>query len=130
MSRVARVVFAIADLLTAAVVGVGVFAGLPDRWLPVDLGALVLVALHLLAGAGLLLDARWATRAARATSATALALGLGLVGAVAISASYLNGIYGPVGHGGAVIFLLVGALATPYLIVLPAVQLVWLGRWS
>ena len=52
-----------------------------------------------------------------------LFLGLLLVGALAISASFLMGIYGPVGRGGAVILVLVAALAVPYLVVAPALQL-------
>jgi len=55
-----------------------------------------------------------------------LALGLVLVGALAVSASYLAGIYGPVGRGGAVLFILVMALAIPYLVALPGAELVWL----
>ncbi len=57
---------------------------------------------------------------------TALALGLFAVTVVAVTASWLSGIYGPVGRGGAIILALVAALALPYLVVLPVVQLVWL----
>jgi len=45
-----------------------------------------------------------------------------------MSASYLAGIYGPIGRGGAIIFVLVLALAIPYLVAIPALELVWLGR--
>jgi hypothetical protein len=48
------------------------------------------------------------------------------VATLALTASYLSGIYGPVGKGGALILVLVAALALPYLVVLPASQLVWL----
>jgi hypothetical protein len=50
-----------------------------------------------------------------------------LVATLAITASFLSGIYGPVGRGGALILALAAALALPYLIVLPSAQLVWLG---
>jgi hypothetical protein len=126
VSRRAAVVFGIADLVTAAVVVIGVFVGLPSRWAPIDAAAVVLVSAHGAAGVGLLAGRAWAPRMARAASALALALGLALVTALAVTASWLSGVYGPVGAGGAVVLVLVAALALPYLVVMPVVQLVWL----
>jgi len=126
LSRRAALVFGIADLLTSAAVGLGVFAALPARWWPVDSAAAVLTALELAAGVGLVAQASWAERAARAASAVALALGLFLVTVLAVTASWLSGVYGPVGAGGAIILTLVAVMALPYLVVLPVVQLVWL----
>ena len=63
---------------------------------------------------------------ARVASTVTLVLGLLLVGTLAVTVSYLRGIYGPVGRGGALILTLVTALVLPYLVVLPG-QLVWLG---
>src|SRR5579859_5179973 len=107
MSRLAAVVFGVADLLGAGLVAFGVFGALPDRWWLVDGGALVVVALLGGAGVGLLRGATWAVRAARLAAAITLALGLLLVATLALTASYLSGIYGPVGHGGAIILALV-----------------------
>ena len=121
-----RLCFGVGHVVTALVVALGVFAGLPSRWWPVDVAAAVLVALQLAAGAGLLLAAPWAPRAARATCAVALALGLFLVTVLAVTAGWLSGVYGPVGRGGSIILALVAALALPYLVVLPLVELVWL----
>jgi len=59
-------------------------------------------------------------------SPVALALGLFLVSVLAVTASWLSGVYGPVGAGGAIILTLVAVLALPYLVVLPVVELVWL----
>jgi hypothetical protein len=59
-------------------------------------------------------------------AALALVFGLVLVTALALTASWLSGVYGPVGRGGALLLTLVAALALPYLVVLPLVQLVWL----
>jgi hypothetical protein len=126
LSRRAALVFGIADLLTAAVIGLGVFVGLPSRWAPVDAAAVVLTGAQVAAGVGLLAARAWAPRVARAASALSLALGLGLVSVLAVTASWLSGVYGPVGAGGAVVLVLVTALALPYLVVLPVVQLVWL----
>jgi hypothetical protein len=126
LSRPARLTFCIAHVVTALVVALGVFAGLPSRWWPVDVAAAVLVALQIAAGAGLLLAAPWGHRAARATCAVALVLGLFLVTVLAVTAGWLSGVYGPVGRGGSIILGLVAALALPYLVVLPLVELVWL----
>jgi hypothetical protein len=126
LSRRAALVFGIADLVTAAVLVIGVFVGLPSRWAPVDATALVLTGAQLAAGIGLLAGKSWAPRVARAASALALALGLALITVLAVTASWLSGVYGPVGAGGAVVLVLVAALALPYLVVMPVVQLVWL----
>ena len=67
---------------------------------------------------------RRGSRAPRRRSS--LALGLALVTVLAVTASWLSGVYGPVGAGGAVVLVLVAALALPYLVVLPVVRLVWL----
>ena len=126
LSRRAALVFGIADLLTAAAVGLGVFVALPARWWPVDSAAAVLTVLEVAAGAALLSRATGGERAARAASAVALALGLFLVTVLAATASWLSGVYGPVGAGGAIILTLVAVMALPYLVVLPVVELVWL----
>jgi hypothetical protein len=120
-------IFGSIDLLAALVVALGVFAGLPARWWVVDVPAVLVIGL--LSGAGIGLWGRfgWGEPVARAASLVTLALGLGLVTALVIAASYLSGIYGAVGRGGALILVLVAALALPYLIALPAFQLLWLG---
>jgi hypothetical protein len=123
-----RLVFAILNLVSAALAFVGVFVALPTHWWPVDVGAVVLVVLQAGAGAGLLLRAPWGERAARAASFFALGIGLALVATLAVTASYLAGIYGPVGRGGAIILALVAALTLPYLVVLPLTELLWLKK--
>jgi hypothetical protein len=124
--RAARV-FGGAHFATALLVGWGIYGCLPARWAPIDAVAGILIALEALSGAGLALGTSWARAAARVTSIVALVTGLGLVTLLAVTASWLSGVYGPVGAGGAAILALVAALALPYLVVLPAVELVWLG---
>ena len=126
LSRRSAVVFGLADVATAGLIVLGVFVGLPSRWVPVDIVAIALTAIDLASGVGLLTTAPWATRVARLASVVALAVGLALISALAVTASWLSGVYGPVGLGGAVILALVAALALPYLVVLPVVRLVWL----
>jgi hypothetical protein len=125
--RLARLSFATANLVASALVLVGVFRGLPARWWVVDAGAGVAGAVLLVSAAGLFTRARWAERATRLASFIVLALGLALVTTLALTASWLWGVYGPLGRGGAMLLVLVAALALPYLVALPALQLLWIG---
>lgn len=130
MSRRARLVFGIGNLLVSALVAWGVFRGLPTRWWLVDGGAIVVVALMGSSGAALVSDHRWKETLTRIASAVVLVLGLALFATLAITASWLAGVYGPIGKGGAAIFVLVSALVLPYLVVLPAVELACVGPRS
>jgi hypothetical protein len=143
----AALVFGIADLVTAALIVFGVFVALPARWVPVDSVAAVLAALKVASSSTLLIAARnaarqadgtwgyapvdrWARRLARVAAAASLLVGLCVVTALALTASWLGGVYGSVGVGGAIVLALVAALALPYLIVLPAVELLWFAPRS
>lgn len=119
--------FGVADLVAAALVVFGVFGGLPARWAPVDVGAVLVALLLGTGGLGLVTRSPWGPRVARVASIAVLAIGLLLILMVGLAASYLAGIFGPVGRGGMIIMVLVAALALPYLVVLPALQLLWLG---
>ncbi len=127
-SKRARILCAIGSFTSALVSVGGVFGGLPARWAPVDVSA-VIVGLAC-AGSGVLwlLDSRYAERVARVVSTAVLALGIVLVVVLAWTASYLSGIYGPVGKGGASLLLFVAALVLPYGIALPSAQLLYLGK--
>ena|SRR5579859_2499908 len=125
--RIARGVFGVANLATAVLIYVGVFEGLPSRYLPVDAAAAVLALFFGLAGAGLLGEATWGPIVAWLASLVSLTLGLLLVATLALTATFLSGVYGPVGRGGALILGLTAALALPYLVVLPVAQMAWLG---
>jgi hypothetical protein len=119
--------FGAIDVVASLVVVLGVFVGLPARWWVVDVPSAVVAALFVAAGVGLFTRKGWGVTLARVASLVALVLGLLLVATLAVTASYLSGIYGPVGRGGAIILALVAALAVPYLVALPAAQLLWLG---
>jgi hypothetical protein len=119
--------FGIGDLVAALVVVFGVFVALPARYFPVDAGAIVVAASLAAAGIGLLTRRTWGEMGARIASIFVLAIGLVLIATLALTASYLSGIYGPVGKGGAIILVLVAALALPYLVIFPCAQLIWLG---
>lgn len=119
--------FGAANLFAAIVIAVGVFRGLPARWAVVDVPAAVLVGLFTSAGLLLVVRHPRARALARVTSFAALGAGLLVVTLLAISASWLAGVYGPVGRGGALLLALVAALVLPYLVFFPAAQLLWLG---
>jgi hypothetical protein len=128
-ARAVAIMFGAFDIVSAILIYVGVFEGLPARYWLVDGGAALLIALFGAAGMGLVANTAWASRAAIAASVASLVLGLALVSTLALTASYLSGIYGPVGRGGALILGLLAALGLPYLVAIPLAQLAWLGRW-
>jgi hypothetical protein len=127
MRRAPRIGFGVANLGVAALVAWAVFHGLPNRYWPVDLGAAVVALLMATSGAALLARSKRAAALTRLAAGVALALGLALVGALAISAAFLWGTCAPIGRGGAAIFVLGMLLAIPYLVVLPAAELLWIG---
>ena len=116
------------DLGTALLLLGCVWGVLPARWWPIDVSATLLGALLAASGVGLLMGTPWARRVGLAAGGVTLVLGLALVTTLALTASYLSGLYGPVGRGGAVILILVGALAIPYFVFFPAAQLVALRK--
>lgn len=127
----APVAFGVSNLVASALVVLGVFRGLPARYLLVDVPAAGLALLLGAAGIGLLGGARfarWARPLSRIASLAALTLGLATISALAVSVAFLSGVQGALGSGGAVLFVLVIALLVPYLVALPSAQLLWLRR--
>ena len=127
-SKRARISCAIGSFTSAIVVAGGVFGGLPARWAPVDVTAVIAAVVCSASGVLWLLDSRHAPLVGRVVSTAMLALGIALVVVLAATASYLSGIYGPVGKGGAMLLLFVAALVVPYGIALPGAQLLYLGK--
>ncbi|MDB5216644.1 MAG: hypothetical protein JWO86_4571 [Myxococcaceae bacterium] len=127
MKKPARIAFGVTNAGVAALVAWGVFRGLPTRWWVVDDGAFVIVALMAASSVALLANHRLAEPITRAAAAVTLLLGLALFATLALTASWLYGVYGPVGKGGSAIFALVALMVFPYLVVLPAALLAWVG---
>jgi hypothetical protein len=125
--RAQRIFFGVANAITAVLVLETVWQGLPSRWWPVDGSAIAIAALLGASSIALVAHLRFAERLARVAAFVTLILGLVGFASVALTASWLHGVYGPIGKGGAAIFGLVAALVLPYLVVLPAAELVWLG---
>ncbi len=127
MKKGPRIAFGVVNLLVASLVAWGVFRNLPTRWWVVDGGAFVVVALLTASGVALVTKHRLAEPVTRVAGIVVLVLGLGVFAALALTASWLFGVYGPVGKGGAAIFFLVALLVFPYVVVWPAVLLGWIG---
>jgi hypothetical protein len=123
----ARIV-AVFELLVAALLIVGIWVALPARWWPVDVTGTLLGAALLAGGGGLLLDKSWGRLLSVVASWFSLAIGMVTVTVLAFTASYLAGLYGPVGGGGALIVGATAALVLPYLIGLPLLQLTLLRK--
>ena len=130
MEKTPRIAFGVINLGVAALVAWCVFRGLPTRWWVADTGGAIVVTLMASSGAALLANHRLAAKVTRLAAGVVLAHGLALFAALALTASWLYGVYGPVGKGGAAIFALVALLVLPYLIVLPAALLAWVGPRS
>ena len=123
-----RIGFGVANLTLAIAIALGVFRLLPARWWPVDGGAVLLVALYATSGVALLADRSFARRLTRVAAGVGLAVGLALFATLVITAFWLKGVYSQTGATGAIVFGLVALLVLPYLVVLPAVELVWVGK--
>jgi len=125
--RRARIGFGIANVAVAIFVVAGVFRFLPTRWWVVDIGAVVVGLLLAASGIALLAKAAIAESLTRYAAALVLVIGLALFTALVATAGWIGGVYGQVGASGAIIFGLVSALVLPYVVVLPAVELAWIG---
>jgi hypothetical protein len=109
---------------------IGIWVGLPARWLPVDLLG-TLLALGAFAAAVLVVATRGHRRAlqfVRVVLWAELVLGTLTLTLLATSMAHLAGSYGPVGSGGALLMGAIFALVLPYLVALPALQLRALRR--
>jgi hypothetical protein len=127
MKKGARIAFGVTNAGVAALVGWSVFRLLPTRWWVVDDSAFVVVVLLAASSVALLANHRLAEPITRAAAAVTLVLGLALFATLALTASWLYGVYGPVGKGGSALFVLVALMVFPYLVVLPAALLAWVG---
>lgn len=119
-------VFCALDVVTAA----GVLAVLSIVWSRSALfmvASILLVALLAGSAACVFLDRPWARRVVRVASYYQLAMLFLAILAVVFGASYLWGMYGQVGTGAALVFLLIGAVLVEVLGLLPLFKLRALG---
>lgn len=123
-----RTAITCAQALIGALLSIGIWFGLPARYWPVDVLGTLLSLGALLTAAMLASGARAAVAVTRAVLWAELVLGSLCVSLLAASIAQLWGSYGPVGSGGALLMGTIACLVLPYLVALPALQLVWLRR--
>ncbi len=123
-----RIGFGVANVILAVAVAFGALRLLPDRWWLVDGGAILLTALYAGSGVSLLTNRSFGRRITQVAAGVGLALGLALFAALVITAFWLKGVYAQTGATGSIVFGLVALLVLPYLVVLPAIELVWIGK--
>jgi hypothetical protein len=116
---------AASQLLLAVLLAVGVWVGLPARWLWIDLPLSALALGCAVVGVALFAGKAWALRAVRVLLWSELVVGTLIVSLLGLSIGQLAGSYGPVGAGGAVLMGTIAALIVPYLVLLPALLLVF-----
>jgi hypothetical protein len=124
--RARRLLLAWLEISLALLLLGGVWIALPARWWPVDATGSALAAFLSAGAVGLLLRRRWGRLLSLAANWLMLLGGMAAVTALCFTAAHLWGLYGPVGSGGALLMASVAALVLPYLIGLPALQLVLL----
>jgi hypothetical protein len=125
-----RIAIACAQGVVGILLVVGIWFGLPARWLPVDLLG-TLLALGALGAAVVVVAGKGHPRAlqfVRVVLWAELVLGTVTLTLLATSMAQLAGSYGPVGSGGALLMGTIFALVAPYLVALPAFQLRALRR--
>ena len=127
MDKRARIGFGITNVVIGVLVALCIFKLLPTRWWVVDGGGAIIGLLLVSSGIALLRNAAVAEKLTRVASFVVLALGLSVFAALVLTASWIQGVYGPVGKGGAIIFGLVALMVLPYVVILPIVELLWVG---
>ncbi len=127
-SNAGRLGFALGNALVALAVGVGVFAGLPQRWWVVDVPAGLGVALLIASVYGLLRPEGIGRTLARAGALYCLAAGAALFAALCLAAAYAWGIHGVLGRGVAIAYAVIIVPTALWLVLYPAGQLLWLHR--
>jgi len=126
-SRV-RVAFGVLNALSAAVLLVGVFGVVQPRFWALDVPAAIIALVELVSALGLLAKLPWAERALSVAAWVTFVLGALIVSLILLTIVFLRGIHGDFGLAALAVSSLIIALLVPYTVVLPAVELLWLGR--
>ena len=130
LSNAARLTFGISNLLVALILLGGVFVVVQPRFWGLDAPLALIALVQLTSGVGLLLRLPWAARALRVSAWVSFASGLLVISLVVLSMVFLRGILGDYGVAAMAVSGLIVALLVPYVLVLPALELLWLKRAS
>jgi high-affinity K+ transport system ATPase subunit B len=122
------IVYGVADLAAASLYLLVFFKLAPSRSTAFTVLATILSGVVAAGGVGLLVRTRWGRWIATGASLVMLLACFVLILLLVSSAAYLHGIYDGVGQAGAIIALVVAALAVEVVGLLPALQLAHLRR--
>ena len=128
-SRV-RIAFGVSNAVAAVVLGVGVFVVVQPRFWALDVPAAAIGLVQLVSAVGLLAKLPWVMRALQVAAWVSFVLGLLTVSLIVLSMVFLRGIHGDYGVAALAVSGLIIALLVPYVVVLPALELLWLKRQS
>jgi hypothetical protein len=120
--------FGALNALSGALLVAAVFGVLKTRFWLLDVPACAVAGLEWLSAIGLLFGTRWWMRALRVAAYAAFLFGLSVVAMLVLSIAFLFGVHGEAGAVGMEVAALIIALAIPYTIAVPALELVWLKR--
>ena len=128
LSHPARLTFGILNLLTALILLGGLFVVVQPRFWAFDLPLALIALAQLVSGVALLAKLKWATRALGIAAWASFGLGLLVISLVVLSMVFLRGILGDYGVAALAVSGLIVALLVPYVLLLPALELLWLKR--
>ena len=114
--------------MAGLVLGVGVLVLAQPRFWALDVPALLIAGVQLTSAVALLAKLRWALRALTVAAWVSFVLGLLVVFLIVITMVFLRGIHGDYGVAALAVSGLIVALLVPYIVVLPALELLWLGK--
>ena len=123
-----RVAFAVWNATAAAVLLVGVYLVVQPRFWALDVPLTAVALLELTSAVALLAKLSWARRALTVAAWVSFVLGLLVVSLIVLTMVFLRGIHGDYGVAALAVSGLIVALLVPYVIVLPALELLWLKR--
>lgn len=126
-SRV-RIAFGVLNGIAGCVILVGVFVVVQPRFWVLDVPAALIGVAQLASSVSLLARLRWALRALAVAAWLSFVLGLVILFLIVLTMLFLRGIHGDYGVAALAVSGLVVALLVPYIVVLPALELLWLQR--
>lgn len=128
LSNPARLTFGSLNLLVALILLGGVFAVVQPRFWALDAPLSLIAVSQLVSGVALLARMPWAQRALSVAAWVSFGFGLLVISLVVLSMAFMRGILGDNGVAALAVSGLIVALLVPYVLLLPALELLWLKR--
>ncbi len=123
-----RLTFGVLNAIAGLIVLLGVLVLAQPRYWALDLPAAAIGIVQWVSAVGLLAKRRWGLRALTIAAWLSFVLGLAVVFLVVLTMVFLRGVHGSYGMAALVVSGLVVALLVPYIVVVPALELLWLKR--